>query len=178
MKHFFCKAIVRSIALIGVAVVCRHLSFAADLYGAFPSPQGSVRENTGPLFWMHGTETPEQLRKYVRVVAESGQGILTIESRPHIDWMRKGWWRDVDIVLDECRKAGIKMMIFDDYWWPSQGMGGKYPIPQEYRCRNVKANVYEINKAPEKVPNEICRVKAVAKGKGIFETQSGRQCEA
>jgi hypothetical protein len=103
MNYAFNKNVVRIIALCGAIAACRHLSFAADLYGAFPSPQGSVRENTGPLFWMHGTETPEQLRKYVRIVAESGQGILTIESRPHIDWMRKRWWRDVDINMrGEC----------------------------------------------------------------------------
>ena len=117
----------------------------------FASPQGAARVNTGPLFWMHGTESEQRLRDYVRVVAESGQGSLTIESRPHIDWMRAGWWRDVDIVLDECKKRGMKVMMFDDYWWPSQGMGGKYPIPEKYQCRDVKGTVYWGHEAPEKV---------------------------
>ena len=36
-----------------------------DLREEFRSPQGAARENTGPLFWMHGTETPERLREYV-----------------------------------------------------------------------------------------------------------------
>ena len=47
----------------------------------FASPSGVVRENTGPLFWLHGTESEVRLREYVRRVAESGQGMLTIESR-------------------------------------------------------------------------------------------------
>ena len=134
----------------------------------FRAPKGAVRENTGPLFWMHGTETPERLREYVGRVAESGQGILTIESRPHINWMRPEWWRDVDIVLDECKKRGVKMMVFDDYWWPSQGMGGKYPIPEKYQCRDVKAVVFAKGEAPEKVANEICRVVATETAKGVF----------
>ena len=141
---------------------------AADMRDDFRSPQGAVRENTGPLFWMHGTETEARLREYVGRVDESGQGILTIESRPHVDWMREGWWRDVDIVLDECKKRGVKMMVFDDYWWPSQGMGGKYPIPEEYQCRDIKADVYANGEAPETAANEICRVVASETGTGVF----------
>ena len=135
----------------------------------FRSPQGAARENTGPLFWMHGTETPERLREYVGRVDESGQGILTIESRPHVDWMRDGWWRDVDIVLGECKKRGMKVMMFDDYWWPSQGMGGKYPIPEKFQCRDVKGTVYWSYEVPEKVENEVARIVVKEIEKGVFK---------
>ena len=134
----------------------------------FASPRGALRENTGPLFWMHGDETEARLREMVGRVDESGQGILTIESRPHIDWMRAGWWRDVDIVLDECKKRGMKMMVFDDYWWPSQGMGGKYPIPGKFQCRDVKGTVYWGHEAPEKVENEVARIMVKEIEKGVF----------
>ena len=145
-------------------------TFAADsLRETFRSPQGAARENTGPLFWMHGTETPERLREYVGRVDESGQGVLTIESRPHVDWMRDGWWRDVDIVLDACRKRGMKMMVFDDYWWPSQGMGGKYPIPEKFQCRDVKGSVYPIREVPAKAENEVARVRVREVGTNAFE---------
>ena len=156
-----------AVAVMGAVL----LPFAAvaDLREEFHSPQGAVRENTGPLFWLHGTETEARLREMVGRVAESGQGILTIESRPHIDWMRAGWWRDVDIVLDECKKRGVKMMVFDDYWWPSQGMGGKYPIPEKYQCRDIKAAVFAKGAAPDKVENEICRVVATETKKGFFK---------
>ena len=140
----------------------------ADVAQDFCEPKGVTRENTGPLFWLHGTETEARLREMVGRVAESGQGILTIESRPHIDWMRAGWWRDVDIVLDECKKRGVEMMVFDDDWWPSQGMGGKYPIPEKYQCRDIKAAVYAKGAAPDKVENEICRVAATETKKGFF----------
>ena len=134
----------------------------------FASPKGAARENTGPLFWLHGTETEARLREMVGRVDESGQGILTIESRPHIDWMRAGWWRDVDIVLDECKKRGMKVMMFDDYWWPSQGMGGKYPIPEKYQCRDVKGTVYWGHEAPEKAAKEVARILVKEIEKGVF----------
>ena len=90
----------KCILAAGVALAAVQAALA-EPYGDFASPKGATRENTGPLFWLHGDETEARLREYVGRVDESGQGILTIESRPHIDWMRAGWWRDVDIVLDE-----------------------------------------------------------------------------
>ena len=158
------------IACLALLLSASCATFAADsLRENFRSPQGAARENTGPLFWMHGTETPERLREYVGRVDESGQGVLTIESRPHVDWMRDGWWRDVDIVLDACRKRGMKMMVFDDYWWPSQGMGGKYPIPEKFQCRDVKGSVYPIREVPAKAENEIARVRIREVGTNVFE---------
>ena len=156
--------------VIGITTALLCCVCAADIAQDFSSPQGVTRENTGPLFWLHGTETESRLREMVGRVAESGQGILTIESRPHIDWMRAGWWRDVDIVLDECKKHGMKVMMFDDYWWPSQGMGGKYPIPEKYQCRDVKGTVYWSHEAPEKaVPNEVARIVVKEVDKGVFK---------
>ena len=145
------------------------LGTTAGVREQFAAPQGAVRENTGPLFWLHGDETEARLREMVGRVDESGQGILTIESRPHIDWMRAGWWRDVGIVLDECKKRGMKVMMFDDYWWPSQGMGGKYPIPEKYQCRDVKGTVYWSHEAPEKVPNEVARIVVKEVDKNVFK---------
>ena len=158
----------KCILAAGVALAAVQAALA-EPYGDFASPKGAARENTGPLFWLHGDETEARLREYVGRVDESGQGILTIESRPHIDWMRAGWWRDVDIVLDECKKRGMKMMVFDDYWWPSQGMGGKYPIPEKYQCRDVKGTVYWNHEAPEKAPNEVARIVVKEVGKGVFK---------
>ena len=154
--------------MMGVAMALVSGVCVADLAQDFRAPQGAAREMTGPLFWLHGTESEARLREYVGHVDESGQGILTIESRPHIDWMRDGWWRDVGIVLDECKKRGLKMMVFDDYWWPSQSMGGKYPIPEQFQCRDIKADVYAKGEAPEKAENEICRVAATETDKGVF----------
>ena len=135
----------------------------------FVSPQGAARANTGPLFWMHGTESEQRLRDYVRVVAESGQGSLTIESRPHEGWMLDSWWRDVDIILDECRRRGIKMLIYDDYWLPSQGMGCMFPIPKEFQCRDIKFAFYARGKEPARVENEIARVTANEVSKNVFD---------
>ena len=133
----------------------------------FARPE-AARVSTGPLFWMHGTETEARLREYVARVQESGQGVLTLESRAHDGWMRAAWWRDVDIVLDECRRRGVKAMIYDDYWWPSQSMAGKHPIPEKFQCRGVKGTVYPSAQAPVAVENEIARIRVREAGEGVF----------
>ena len=38
----------------------------ADVAQEFRVPQGMTRENTGPLFWLHGDETEARLREIGR----------------------------------------------------------------------------------------------------------------
>ena len=68
------KTCLMVIAVVAACVVGAAEIDFADLREDFRAPKGAVRENTGPLFWMHGTETEAQLREYVRRVADSGQG--------------------------------------------------------------------------------------------------------
>ena len=92
---------------LGVAALTTFVAVqgaSAGLREDFASPQGAARVNTGPFLWMHQSDGEARLREYVRVIAESGQGVLTFESRPHDDWMGESWWRDVGVVIDECRK--------------------------------------------------------------------------
>ena len=42
-----------------------------------------ARRLTGPLFWLHGDETPARLELELAKVAEGGNGTFTTESRPH-----------------------------------------------------------------------------------------------
>ncbi|MBN1124711.1 MAG: hypothetical protein JXA82_06875, partial [Sedimentisphaerales bacterium] len=97
---------------------------------------------TGPLFWLHGDESKEQLEKYVEKVAEGGNGSFTAESRPHIDWLGEGWYRDLQICLDAAKKNNLKMWIFDEKWWPSQGVAGK--VPPRYATKKMVASAVDV----------------------------------
>ncbi len=97
----------------------------------------AARELTGPLFWLHGDESQERLELDVDKVAEGGNGSFTAESRPHNDWLGPNWYRDLDICLQAARKHGLKLWIFDEQWWPSQGVGGK--VPERYAAKQLAA---------------------------------------
>jgi len=96
---------------------------------------------TGPLFWLHGDESKERLEMYLEKAAESGNGCFTAESRPHKDWLGEGWYRDLDICLQAAKKHDMKMWIFDEKWWPSQGLAGK--VPAKYAAKHLAAEAVD-----------------------------------
>ena len=102
-----------------------------------------ARRLTGPLFWLHGTESKERLEQYVGKVAEGGNGAFTAESRPHNDWLGPRWYQDLAICLDAAKKHDLKMWIFDEKWWPSQMIGGK--VPPQYATKVLVAEAVDVD---------------------------------
>lgn len=101
------------------------------------------RRLTGPLFWLHGQESKELLEAYVDKVAEGGNGSFTPESRPHIDWLGPGWYRDLGILLEKAREHDLEMWIFDEKWWPSGMVGGM--VPEEYASKVLDASAVSVD---------------------------------
>ena len=101
-----------------------------------------ARRLTGPLFWLHGDESQQRLELYVGKVAEGGNGCFTAESRPHVDWLGPGWFRDLAICLEAAKKHNLKMWIFDEKWWPSQGVGGN--VPPRYAAKRLEAAAVDV----------------------------------
>ncbi len=102
-----------------------------------------ARRLTGPLFWLHGDDTPEKLRAYVGKVLEGGNGSFTPESRPHNDWLGAGWWRDMDICVEEARKNNLDLWIFDEKWWPSQTVANR--VPPQYAAKRLASSATEVD---------------------------------
>jgi hypothetical protein len=123
-------------ALIGTAAPAAEETIA-DLERDFRDLPMEARYLTGPLFWLHGDEPPELLQEYVAKMAEGGNGCFTAESRPHNDWLGRGWYRDLDICLQAAKKHGLKMWIFDEEWWPSGEVGDR--VPKVYGSKQLKA---------------------------------------
>ena len=114
----------------------------ADLERQFQQLPIEARRLVGPLFWLHGDESPERLDMYVGKVAEGGNGCFTTESRPHNDWLGPGWWRDLTICLDAAKKNNLQMWIFDEKWWPSQAVAGK--VPPRYAAKRLAAAAIDV----------------------------------
>ncbi len=128
------------IAIIAVPVLAQSdMDQIEKQFGELPL---KARRLTGPLFWLHGDESQELLKKYVGKVAEGGNGSFTTESRPHVDWLGKGWFRDVGICLDAAKQHGLHLWIFDEKWWPSQSVAGK--VPPRYAAKQLEASSIEV----------------------------------
>ena len=114
----------------------------ASLEQQFRTLPASARRLTGPLFWLHGDESPERLQMVLQKVAEGGNGSFTAESRPHNDWLGTGWYRDLGICLESAKKLDLKMWIFDERWWPSGEVDGR--VPQEFGSKLLQATAEEL----------------------------------
>ena len=71
-----------------------------------------------PFLWLHG-EDEEALRRGIRDIAQSGCGSVCAESRVHPDYLGESWWKEVDILLDECKKQNLDLWLLDDLHYPS-----------------------------------------------------------
>lgn len=117
------------------------------------------RRLTGPLFWLHGDESPQRLASYVEKVAEGGNGCFTAESRPHNDWLGDRWYQDLGICLDAAKKNNLKMWIFDEKWWPSGEVGGM--VPQQYGSKTMQADGIEVQ-GPKTISQPVSTEKLIA----------------
>ena len=83
-----------------------------------------------PFLWMRGEEEAV-LREEMEKIYECGIRAVCLEARPHDDFCGPGWWHDMDIILDEAKKKGMKLWILDDTHFPTGYANGliekKYP---------------------------------------------------
>ncbi len=87
-----------------------------------------------PFFWQHG-EDEATLRNMMRVINEANCGAVCVESRPHPDFCGPGWWADMDIILDEARRRGMKVWILDDSHFPTGFANGAVLKAEPQLCR-------------------------------------------
>ena len=84
-----------------------------------------------PFFWQHGAEEPV-LRELMGKIQEANIREVCVESRPHPDFGGPGWWRDLDIILEEAQRRNMRVWVLDDVSFPSGHAGGliarKYPL--------------------------------------------------
>ena len=90
-----------------------------------------------PFFWQHGEEEAT-LREYMRVIHNSNISAVCVESRPHPDFCGPKWWQDMDAILDEAKKLGMKVWILDDSHFPTGFCNGALVNgPDELRRQSV-----------------------------------------
>ncbi|MBR1496087.1 MAG: hypothetical protein IJ617_00485 [Oscillospiraceae bacterium] len=97
-----------------------------------------------PFFWQHGEEE-QVLREYMNAIHNANIREVCLEARPHPDYAGEAWFRDVDIILDEAKKLGMKLWILDDAHFPSgQAAGTMADAPAELCKQFLNYHVADI----------------------------------
>ncbi len=98
-----------------------------------------------PFLWMRG-ESEEVIRTEIEKIAECGIRAVCVEARPHNDFCGPGWWHDMDIVIDEAKKRGMKIWILDDKHFPTGYAAGlietKYPERKKWYIADTTADIF------------------------------------
>ena len=91
--------------------------------------RGEAPSHILPFLWMKG-EDNETIREELVKIEECGIREICLESRPHPDFCGPGWWENLDFILPEARKRGMRVWILDDDKFPT-GQRRIYQEPGE-----------------------------------------------
>lgn len=99
--------------------------------------KGETENHLLPFLWVHG-EDEATYRNMIGVIYDANIRAFCVEARPHKEFCRDGWWRDMKIILDEAEKRGMKVWILDDKHFPTGfANGGVKKAPLNQRRRSI-----------------------------------------
>lgn len=81
-----------------------------------------------PFWFWNGPLDPNTMRQQVRMMADKGVHAALPHPRFGMDrrfYLEEPFWKAMDATLDEVRKVGSWLWLYDEYNWPSGGAGGR-----------------------------------------------------
>lgn len=102
-----------------------------------------------PFWFWNGALTPEVMREQLRLMAKQGVHGACPHPRFGMDrreYLEEAFWLAMDATVDEARKLGSSLLLYDEYNWPSGGAGGRvtdgyphlHPRGLDYSTREVR----------------------------------------
>lgn len=120
--------------------------------------EGKTENHMMPFFWQHGEEEGV-LRHYMEAIQKSGCMAVCVESRPHPDFCGPKWWQDMDVILDEARRRGMKVWILDDSHFPTgYANGAVKKAPLSLHRQSLCINYYESNAQEQMVELDVANM--------------------
>ena len=97
-----------------------------------------------PLFWQHH-EDHDRLAEWLLKIHDSGIGEVCLESRPHPDFVGEKWWEDLEFLIKEAKKLGMRIWLFDDSAFPTGACAGKGAgLPDELKKQHVTKRCIDV----------------------------------
>lgn len=118
--------------------------------------KGQIHNHLLPFLWVHG-EDEVTYRKMVGVICDANIGAFCVEARPHDGFCGDQWWHDMDIILDEAQKRGMKVWILDDKHFPTGFAAGKVmEAPLEQRRQGLFRKIFPVKGKIKLALDKIC----------------------
>ena len=71
-----------------------------------------------PFLWQKG-ESHEIIKDYLFKMKECDIHEVCIESRPHPEFCKEGWWKDLAFIIETCKALDMKIWLLDDSHFPT-----------------------------------------------------------
>lgn len=78
-----------------------------------------------PFLWMGG-ETHGEILHELHKIYECGIREVCLESRTHPDFAGPLWWEDLDVLMSEAKRLGMRIWILDDDHFPTGHANGRF----------------------------------------------------
>lgn len=95
-----------------------------------------IEYRSAPLFGFNGEVTESEIRLHLSDLAAQGIGGVFIHPRPGLvtEYLSKRWFELCRFTLEEARKLGMRVWMYDENSWPSGFAGGHVPaeMPEAY----------------------------------------------
>jgi hypothetical protein len=137
-----------------------------DILGKVAAPGVEFR---GIPFWVwSGRPDADELRRQLGIFREMGFGgaMLTTGTGLVTPYLSEEWFDLVSACVDEAKRLGLKLWIYDEDRWPSGAAGGLVTRDKRFRLRYIRHTV-DAEFPPEEDSVELARYAVVLEGTTI-----------
>lgn len=98
---------------------------------------------SAPFWSWNGALEPEKLRNQIEQMQESGMGGFVIHARAGltVEYMGETWFERVGECIQEAKKRGMYVWLYDENGWPSGFAGGKLLKNEDYLISAVRHEI-------------------------------------
>lgn len=143
----------------------------AERTALFRCPTGEYR---GVPFWAwNGKLTEEELSDQLKMFQTMGFGGVHIHSRTGLEtgYLSEEYMNLVQFSLEEGRKYGLRVWLYDEDRWPSGSAGGKVTADERYRTEYLLFTPYPYGEC--RCEKDCKRKKALLPGRGGARHENG-----
>ena len=117
----------------------------------------SLKFGIQPFWFWNGDMRDEEIRRQIREMAEKGIKGFFIHPRQglSVPYLSEEWFRKVGIAVEEAKRRGLEVWLYDEYPYPSGVSGGLVVLDHpEFEAKALKARIFDVE-GPKTIDMEL-----------------------